>query len=590
MTALTASVRELATNPDQWAALGTEGHCVVLAPPGSGKTKLLATRIACDLVNKIPEPHGAACVTLTNPAADELRDRITALGVPSRPALFIGTVHSFVLTRIVIPFAGLIGRPELAHVSIASPADQTRAFQIAMDGANIDRWDRRNVPSTVNYHRRRFSTAEEWARSGDQIRDVARRYLADLHGRGMIDFDELIEIGVDMVERHQPIRRVLNARHPHIYIDEYQDLAPGLDRLVKALCFDYITGSELFAVGDPDQAILAFTGTRPELLTELAARPDVSPVHLQRNYRCGQEIIRIAQFVKHRKTEVIADRAGGAVTEQYCRGGFAEQCAATAARIAEDQQRGIPLHEVVVICPANDQCESVTNVLREHGIPAFFRNTSDYRSTAATSLVEGCAAWARRGREGSGYRLGALLRQWRALHGPGWRRERDAELTGLLLRWGTRGTEPARAFLADLIAAGLDHAIRRTARSDDALNITAMTTALTEGRLADLSVDDLADRALRTDRVEVTTMTSSKGLEFDNVIILGLDQGRIPFWKSLSNPEELAEDRRKFYVSLTRARDEVHLYYSGFVEWSTGTVKQDGPSMFLYEIGLLTDG
>lgn len=588
MTALSASVRDLRTNPDQWTALGTEGHCVVLAPPGSGKTKLLATRVAYDLVNKIPEPQGAACVTLTNPAADELRDRIAGLGVVPRPALFIGTVHSFVLTRIVIPFAALVGRPELAHVSIASPVDQARAMEIAMDGAGIDRWDRRNVPSTVNYHRRRLSTAEEWARSGDPIRDVARRYLAELHALGMIDFDELIELGVGLVEGHRQIRRVLNARHPHIYVDEYQDLAPGLDRLVKALCFDYVTGSELFAVGDPDQAILAFTGTRPELLMELAARPGVTTVHLQRNYRCGQEIIRVAQFVKHGNAAVIADRAGGAVTEQCCPVGFAEQCAAAAERIAEDQHRGVPLHEIVIICPANDQCETVTEVLRRRGIPAFFRNTSDYRLTAATTFVEGCAAWACRGREVSGYRLGSLLRQWRSLHGPGWRREHDAELTAYLLDWPQRGAEPARSFLAGLLALGLDITLRRTARTDDAHNIAAMTAALTDGRLAGLSVDDLAGRALRTDRVEVTTMTSSKGLEFDIVIILGADQGRMPFFTSLTKPEELAEDRRKFYVSLTRARDEVHIYYSRFVEWSTGTIRYDGPSMFLYEIGLLT--
>jgi DNA helicase-2/ATP-dependent DNA helicase PcrA len=588
VTALTASVRELATNPEQWAAFATEGHCVVLAPPGSGKTKLLATRIACDLINKIPEPHGAACVTLTNPAADELRGRVAALGVASRPNLFIGTVHSFVLTRVVIPFAALIGRPELARMSIASAADQTRAFEIAMDGARIDRWDRRNVPSTVNFHRRRFSTPEEWARSGEQILDVARRYIAELHWRGLIDFDELIEIGVDMVERNERLRRVINARHPRIYVDEYQDLAPGLDRLVKALCFDNVSGSELFAVGDPDQAILAFTGTRPELLTELAARPDVTRVHLQRNYRCGQEIIRIAKFVKHGKSEVIAERAGGAVTEQYCPGGFAEQCAAAAERITQDQRRGVPLHDIVVICPANEQCETVTDVLRDSGVPAFFRNTSDYRMTPATAFVEGCAAWACRGHELSGYRLGTLLRQWRSLHGPGWRRERDAELTAVLLSWGMRGTESASTFLADVLSVGLDVALRRGAQADDALNVTAMTAALADGRLADLSVEDLADRSLRTDRVEVTTMTSSKGLEFDIVVILGLDQGRMPFFKSLTNAEELAEDRRKFYVSLTRARDEVHLYYSGFVEWSTGTIRRDGPCMFLYEIGLLT--
>ena len=114
-----------------------------------------------------------------------------------------------------------------------------------------------------------------------------------------------------------------------------------------------------------------------------------------------------------------------------------------------------------------------------------------------------------------------------------------------------------------------------------------MRTALTTGRLLHLTIEDLAARASKIDRVEVTTMTSSKGLEFDVVHMLGADQGRIPFFASLSKPDELAEERRKFYVSLTRARDEVHIYYSGFVEWATGRVSNEGPSMFLREVGLL---
>ena len=93
----------------------------------------------------------------------------------------------------------------------------------------------------------------------------------------------------------------------------------------------------------------------------------------------------------------------------------------------------------------------------------------------------------------------------------------------------TRGEQPAHVFLDDLLALGLTAALQRPELADDALQIAAMRTALTTERLSGLTIDDLAARALKTDRVEVTTMTSSKGLEFDIVIILGVDQGRIPF-------------------------------------------------------------
>ena len=225
---------------------------------------------------------------MTNPASGELRDRLNALGHGRRQALFVGTVHSFVLSRIVLPFAAYAGRPELLKMSIASDADRARAFREALDSASSTGSNHRYVKSTVDYHRKRLSPEEDRARSGELVIEVAGAYVDNLHEQGLFDFDELIAIGVELVETHQLIRHVLNARYPHIYVDEYQDLAPGLDRLVKALCFDYFTGSELFAVGDPDQAVFAFTGTRPELLVDLAARSDVTPIHLRRNYRCGR--------------------------------------------------------------------------------------------------------------------------------------------------------------------------------------------------------------------------------------------------------------------------------------------------------------
>ena len=107
MAPLSESIARLRTNDKQWQAFGTEGHCVVVAPPGSGKTEVLTTRLAWDLLHHIPEPRGAACVTLTVAAAEQLRTRVEGLHSFRRPNIFIGTVHSFLLNEIVIPFAPL---------------------------------------------------------------------------------------------------------------------------------------------------------------------------------------------------------------------------------------------------------------------------------------------------------------------------------------------------------------------------------------------------------------------------------------------------------------------------------------------------
>ena len=112
MSALSESIADLKANPRQWKAFTTEGNCVVLAPPGSGKTKLLTTRMAHDLITSVPPPHGAACITLTNAAADELRRRVDRLGVPPRSTLFVGTVHAFALRQVLIPFAAMLGMPQ----------------------------------------------------------------------------------------------------------------------------------------------------------------------------------------------------------------------------------------------------------------------------------------------------------------------------------------------------------------------------------------------------------------------------------------------------------------------------------------------
>jgi DNA helicase-2/ATP-dependent DNA helicase PcrA len=113
-----------------------------------------------------------------------------------------------------------------------------------------------------------------------------------------------------------------------------------------------------------------------------------------------------------------------------------------------------------------------------------------------------------------------------------------------------------------------------------------MYDALTVGNLSNVSVRELAEHARKVDRVEVTTMTSSKGLEFDVVLIMGADEESIPHYLSLNDRAKLAEDRRKFFVSVTRARNEIDIFYLGFVVTRYGRRRYQGPSRFLGEIGL----
>lgn len=585
MSKLSESIAALRKNPKQWEAFQAQGHCVVLAAPGSGKTKLLTTRLASDLLAKIPRPHGAACITLTNPATDELRRRLQDLGVEHRSTFFVGTVHSFALRRIVLPFAGIAGRPELLSLRIASGQQQTAAFSQATSEIFAPGENTRYVRSTIEINRRRIASDIDWARSGEKVQEAARRYEALLRSQGLIDFDDVVTTAVQFVEQHQLIRRVLTAEYPCLYVDEYQDLAPGLDRLVRALCFDYVVNAELFAVGDPDQAVFGFTGSRPELLTELADRDGVTPVRLDHNYRCGTEIIRVANRMRACQHEVRGQRDGGSVTAIYCPDGFYQQCQAAATAAQQAQDRGVPLHEIVAICPTNDQCQQLAGVFRGLGLPASVRG-AEYRFTQVTAFVEGCAAWAVHGREVSKYRLAALLSQWRSILSARWERQADSVLTALLLSYTEKGTAPAHQLLEALFDTGLKRALVHPALADDAGEIARMQQALTEGPLRQLTVLGLADRARRTDRVEITTMTSSKGLEFDVVLILGMEDNAVPHFGSKKNPEQIKEERRKFYVSITRARDEVKIFYSGFTLWPSGDRNYCGPSRFLSEIGL----
>ncbi|MEV5404594.1 ATP-dependent helicase [Streptomyces albidoflavus] len=585
MSKLAASIEELKQNERQWEAFNAPGNCVVMAPPGSGKTKLLSTRIASDL-QAIAPPQGAAGITLTNAAAAELRRRVFELGVTPRANLFLGTVHSFAMRQILSPFAGVCGRGELLTRRIATSREKASAFKAAIKRVYPPNLDTRNVRSTVDRHRKMIASEDEWNLAGPRIIAVSQAYERELASEGLVDFEIIVSAAVELVESYEFISNLLTAKNPSIYVDEYQDLSPGLDRIIRSLCFDGATRSLLFAVGDHNQAIYGWTGTRPELLDEVSGHPTVSRIELTKNYRSAREIIdRASRLLGLSGIEGTSD--GGRVDAMYCRAGIKDQCQEAGKLAVRLISEGYPAHEIGVLTPTNNHAELVVEEFRKLGVPVS-ANASPYPSTPATSLIEKLAVWAtRQDRPDGEFRLSDLLSEWRFIL--------RAELGDLsvdlalidAIKQSVDSEEPAAHFVERVLQSGMGAALRSDPlRGEDSAAVSDLLELVDGGQLSDWTVQTLADRGRRTGRVGVFTMSSAKGLEFDATLILGADQGQIPHFLSTYNSKDLAEDRRKFYVAVTRSRKRTSIYYSGFVQWQSGKIGHNGPSQFLREMGL----
>ncbi|MFJ3751925.1 ATP-dependent helicase [Streptomyces rubiginosohelvolus] len=587
MSALLSSIGDLKENEKQWEAFTATGQVVVMAPPGSGKTKLLATRMAYDL-EFLTQPQGIAGITLTNAAAGELRRRVTQLGVRPRANIFLGTVHSFAWRRILMPFAEVCGIGGIVKLDVATRKQTSRAFRDAIKLVYAPWEDTQGVQSTVQRHRKMLASDNEWRLAGEKIRQVASHYDRLLMERGLTDFDTLISSAAKLVQDHHFVRDLLIAEYPKIYVDEYQDLAPGLDRIIRSLCFGGQKRAQLFAVGDHDQAIYGWTGTRPELLHELSAHPAVNPVRLNKNYRCARKIIDSASLLLG-ISDVGGVTDGGEVKSFYCRTGTQGQAERAADLAQQAITEGTPAHEIGILCPTGHYSKAVVNAFRHRGIP-ICDNANPYSPSPAALFVEKLAAWVVHGEREGDLSFSDLIAEWRYfLRGELGDLSVELRLMKVVKDSKAVDGETAYCFLERVLASGLSAVTQDPAMAEDASALTEMCDVFQAGgELEDWCLSDLADRGMRAGRVAVYTVASCKGLEFDISIILGADEGMMPHFTSLRDGGKLAEDRRKFYVAVTRSRYKTYILFSLFPEWASGKKGRiNGPSRFLREMGLI---
>ncbi|WP_245437240.1 ATP-dependent helicase [Mesorhizobium helmanticense] len=562
---------DLKANPEQAAAVVEKGHCVVLAGPGSGKTKTLRIAMARALIQDVPDPRGVACITYNNDCAIELETRLARLGIVPGDRAFIGTVHSFALSQVIGPYARCVPIGLPADFKVASKSQMRAAVEaaysksIAGSGNPHDRWKFASEKRVRDVDR----TRSEWRGRNPELADFVEAYEAELRRQALIDFDDMPLLAYRMIKENGWIRDAVRARYPVLFVDEYQDLGHALHELVLLLCFE--GGIRLFAVGDTDQSIYGFAGANPELLESLTRRPDVRTIRLRFNYRSGAKIIRasLGALGEERDYHGIDGAPDGDLSFWPVPYGHDNQAEAVANTIIPKLlEQGLQLGQIAVLYRAAWLGDKVAASLKEAGIPFFRTDTNALvkRSSRLARFIEGCAGWITGGWRDAEPPYARLLSQAMTLvYGRHASEREEQELSAQLMGFlsTSLGSSETTHVWLQRVARELITPWRMVARnSEQEWDVCDEMISNTDpARDLDMPLAHFAGRTEGSGRVNLSTLHSAKGREFDAVIMYGVNASDMPSARDRQTPTSLREARRLFYVGVTRPKKHLSLVY-----------------------------
>lgn len=590
---------------EQRSALAAEGNLVITAGPGSGKTRTVVSRAGYLLSTQISPLRGLATITYTNQAAAELREGLAGLGVDAT-RLFAGTMHSFCLAH-VLPYASLAGVHLPALDRLMTRAQTRNLEQECADAVGVNVWAlREDFPGL----RRRVAAGEDVSREPAAYVRAVEHYETLCKRRDIWDFEGIVLNSVWLLENHPEIAEIVQAKFPVVMVDEYQDLGAGLHRLVELLL---AAGTQVTAVGDVDQSIFGFTGGDPIYLEALGRRDDFTVHRLLTNYRCGSAVVAAAERTLDTARGYRADprRTDPGVLEfKVVEGSAAEQARHVAAAVRQFLDAGLAADEIAVLVRNRKPlAPRVERELRSAGIPVQHGGLATGPTTELGRWLEAAALYAVRMSQptepGVPPEVGAsrLLDRLEAL-----RRVAGAPRAGEPRL--ERLTHLHTTLLGDSSTQGL--AVRDWLRRVvDALGLEALAQDVGDPRSVDELSDllatpeevllaDLASDSAGTGRVVISTFHGAKGRTFSAVVIPGLTEGVVPPWTGPpSNRRRLTgraleEERRGFYVALTRSRGSVLLQVSSSGVDNYGRLTQRGYSSFARQLadrlGVSLDG
>lgn len=578
------AAEDLRRNTDQWKAYESTGHCVLLAGPGSGKTKTLTVKLARMLNEDVAEPRGIACITYNNECARELEMRLDGLGVAPSARVFIGTVHSFSLTQILLPYAKASGLGLPDRFTVATQQQSRRALERAYRKAINGPDNPQNWRLPMDRHRRRFldRNQPEWKTADPLLTKLVEIYEVELRRLGLIDFDDMPLLALRALANNKWLQKAMAAKYPVLAVDEYQDLGQALHSMVMGLCFS--AGMRLFAVGDVDQSIYGFTGAYPEMLRRLSERRDVCAVRLGLNYRCGSRIVAASEYALGEERGYRAPDGAheGTVFFHPCSGGPRGQARFLIDHLIPEiceRRPDLNLGEIAIVYPAAFLGDEIAQAAASGGYPVIRTDANALypRSSRLLRWLEQCAMWCCGGWRTGQPRFHRIVSEGVRIFHEALSDEEDRftfQRTLLSTLWAHRDkTYSLHDWLVALRAAVIEPRIRQARSLGDELAIvdTFIARLGREGDVEDLPLAEFAGIGTGLNRINLSTLHSAKGREFDVVILFGMEEGRIP--RASTSPNDILEARRLFYVGFTRARHEVHLMHG-----------QHNPSRFVIEV------
>ena len=616
-------------NPAQRdAVIHRHGPMLVVAGAGSGKTRVLTHRIAHLIENDNINPFQILAITFTNKAAQEMKDRVAALVGPVAEKMWVSTFHS-ACVRILRRDAEQLGYP--STFSIYDQADAVRLTgYVARDlGLDTKKFVPRSVHSHISNLKNELVSTQQALDKAEgvfdrKIAEIYEEYQRRLRNSGAMDFDDLLNVTVELFSAHPHTLNHYQERFQHVLVDEYQDTNPAQNDIVLKLGDKH---QNVFVVGDSDQSVYAFRGADIRNILEFEkAFPDTSVVILDQNYRSTQTILDAANSVisnnfGRKPKDLWTDKSTGDKIVLYRADDEVEEAAWVVGELQRQHEQGaLRWSEVAIFYRANAQSRIIEERLASASIPyrvvggtrfydrreikdalAYLRaivNPADEVSlkrvlnvpkrgigdSSITKLDQYAASY--------GISFSEALNSWPEAGISGPAKKGLANFTELINQLSNRTREgPAEIIHQVLERSGYiselrdERSIEAEGRLENLAELigSAETYETCDEFLEQVSLvsptDDLDDQS------EVTLMTlhTAKGLEFPQVFIVGMEDGIFPSFMSLGDPDQLEEERRLAYVGITRAEEQLHLSLAQS-RWIYGQQQYNTPSRFLREI------
>ena len=598
-------------NKQKEAVLATEGPCLVIAGAGSGKTKVLTHKIAYDIANGV-KPWNILAITFTNKAANEMKERIEKLIGDDAKDVWMGTYHS-ICVRILRRYIDRIGYK--SDFVIFDTSDQRTLVKECLKTLKVDDklFTDRAVLSEISNGKNEMLEPKAYSvkYAGDfrkeKIAEIYELYQSKLRENNAIDFDDIINFTIKILTENPDVLEYYTEKFQYILVDEYQDTNKAQFTLVSLFASRY---GNITAVGDNDQGIYSFRGADiTNILNFERDFPGTKIIKLEQNYRCTGNILKAANAViKHNENKyeknLWTENDEGQIPCIYCGEDEYDE-----GRYIVEQINHLRTEEYykysdfTVLYRMNAQSRAIEDILMREQIPykvigglkfyerkeikdiiAYLRlihNTADNlslrriinepkRGIGKTSLDKIQEISDKTGismyeiiKNAQEYELNRVylssrdfINQIEELRNKKDKLKISDLIKETLKSTGyTKALEQENSVEAETRIENLEEFLTVAIEFEEQSADNTLAEFLENITLSS-DIDNLEDQE---DSVTLMTLHSAKGLEFPVVFLVGMEEGIFPGYKSIGEPKELEEERRLFYVGITRAKQYLYL-------------------------------